>query len=73
MKSCIVQKYYQSERDKEINQTVFLKKFHGGERVTGEWTYDKKQAYVFDRKSHAKSICKGMKLDGLSLIELHNS
>ena len=69
MKSCIIKKYYQSKRNPEVSQTVYLKEFYGGEYITADWTENEKEAYVFDRKSHAKAICKGMKLDGLSLVE----
>jgi len=53
-----------------------MKKFNINEsiciQITDEgwdWVEDETEAYVFDRKSHAKAICKGMKLDGLSIIE----
>ena len=69
MKSCIIEKYYQSKINPKIEQTVYLKEFHGGEYIRGDWTEDETDAYVFDRKSHAKAICEGMKLGGLSLIE----
>ena len=69
MKNCIIKKHYQSKRNPEVSQTVYLKKFHGGEYIKGDWVEDETEAYVFDRKNHAKAICKGMKLDGLSLIE----
>lgn len=69
MKSCIIKKHYQSKINPEVSQTVYLKEFHGGEYIIGDWTEDETEAYVFDRKSHAKSICKGMKLYGLSLVE----
>lgn len=68
MKDCIIKKHYQSKRNPEVNQTVYLKKFHGGEIIRGDWTEDETEAYLFDRMTHAKAICKGMKLDGLSLI-----
>ena len=53
----------------ETGFKLAAEEFYGGEYITGDWTEDETEAYVFDRKSHAKSICKGMKLDGLSLVE----
>jgi len=69
MKQCIIKKHYQSERNPEITQTVYLKKFIGGEFVRGEWTEDISEAFIFDRKSHGKLIIRGMKLGGLSLVD----
>lgn len=70
MKACIIKKYYQSDRDPSINQTVYLVSFKGGEWVNGVWSYDIDEAHIFDRKTHAEAICKGMKIDGLSIVEV---
>ena len=69
MKPCIIKKYYESPRNPNINQTVYLKEMIGGEYIRGTWVENEHEAYIFQTKSHAKSICKLMKLDGLSIIE----
>ena len=69
MKNCIIKKHYQSKRNPAVTQTVYLADFKGGKVVTGIWDEDPKQAFIFDRKSHASAICKGMKLDNLEIIE----
>lgn len=70
MKSYIIKKYYQSKRDAKINQTVYLKKMHGGEYLRGEWTENKSDAYVFIAKQYAIEIKKALKLEGLTIIEI---
>lgn len=70
MKSCIIEKYYQSKRDPSITQTTYLSSFHGGERLRGDWTLDATEAFVFDRKSWAKSIVTLLKSEGLNIVEV---
>jgi hypothetical protein len=69
MKACIIKRYYQSPRNPEINQTLYLKTIKGGEYVTGDWTGDDVEAYVFTTKRHATAILRLMKMNGLSVIE----
>jgi hypothetical protein len=70
MKACIIKRYYQSPRDASINQTTYLTMYYGGDRIKGDFDADVKHAFVFDRKSWAKAIIKGMNLDDLSIVEI---
>ena len=54
----IIKREYQSPTNPKVKQVLYLKKVKGGERVSGEWTENKKEAQVFETKSHAESIKK---------------
>jgi hypothetical protein len=69
MKKCIIKREYQSKRKLEIRQVLYLEDFHGGEWIKGDWTENESKAHMFWSKKDATSICKGLLIDGLSLVE----
>ena len=64
----IIKKYYESPRNPEINQTTYLKDFKGGKIVSGEWTLNENEAFIFDNKSHGNNLIKLLGSKYMTLI-----
>ncbi|MFT6841811.1 MAG: hypothetical protein ACI8Q1_000229 [Parvicella sp.] len=69
MKKCIIKREYRSKANTKEDKSLYLYDFHVGASIRGDWTENESEAHMFWSKKDAREICKGLLIDGLSLIE----